>query len=262
MSPSLNGKSLALLTISGLLWVVSTNFRRSLAEFDTSAVAGASGDVPQVERERCSDGPLGDTLQYFYSGSAFAVTEPDGIRIVSPDTCDVVQKVPTSSVSVFYPGSTSPSAFLFDAWENFSRRSLKADEKLAEAVDECIDAAVREWEPFWQRRLLNAAKFGRSFLDFYDPTDFIQVGKPLKVLNAVCFYEIGIPLSYTQYTQLSPSHLISRLLARNLHLLALRISSYLALPPRCDAQVLGVHKDPPFKAADDWYGQECGPRVG
>ncbi|TBU23309.1 Vps16, N-terminal region-domain-containing protein [Dichomitus squalens] len=221
MSPSPNGKSLALLIFSGLLWVVSTNLQRSLAKSDTMLV-----------------GPFGDTLQYFYCGSTFAVTEPDGIRIVSPDTCDVVQKVPASSVSVFRSGSTSPSAFLFDAWKNFSRRSLKADEsirsicpELAEAVDECIDAAAREWEPFWQRRLLNAAKFGRSFLDFYDPTDFIQVGQLIKVLNAVCFYEIGIPLSYMQYTQLSPSHLISRLLARNLHPLALRISSYLALPP-------------------------------
>ncbi|TBU22517.1 vacuolar protein sorting-associated protein 16 [Dichomitus squalens] len=250
MSPSPNGKSLALLTFSGLLWVVSTDFQRSLAEFDTSTVAGASGDVHQVEW--CGNdavlvtwpnlavlvGPFGDTLQYFYSGSTFAVTEPDGIRIIGPDTCDFVQKVPASSVSVFRPGSTSPSAILFDAWENFSRRSPKADEsirsirpELAAAVDECIDAAAREWEPFWQRRLLNAAKFGRSFLDLYDPTDFIQVGQALKVLNAVRFYEIGIPLSYTQYTQLSPTHLISRLLARNLHLLALRISSYLALPP-------------------------------
>ena len=51
------------------------------------------------------------------------------------------------------------------------------------------------------------------------------------MLNAARFYEIGIPLSYAQYTQLSPTHLVPRLLARNLHLLALRISSYLALPP-------------------------------
>ncbi|TFK92340.1 vacuolar protein sorting-associated protein 16 [Polyporus arcularius HHB13444] len=250
MSPSPNGKSLALLTFSGLLWVVSTDFQRSLAEFDTTSVAGATGDVHQVEW--CGNdavlvtwaslavlvGPFGDTLQYFYSGSTFAVTEPDGIRIIGPDTCDFVQKVPPSSASVFRPGSTSPSAILFDAWENFSRRSPKADEsirsirpELAAAVDECIDAAAREWEPYWQRRLLNAAKFGRSFLDLYDPSDFVNVGQALKVLNAVRFYEIGIPLSYAQYTQLSPSHLISRLLSRNLHLLALRISSYLTLPP-------------------------------
>ena len=34
-----------------------------------------------------------------------------------------------------------------------------------------------------------------------------------------------------RYTQLSPAHLINRLTARNLHLLALRISSYLGLKP-------------------------------
>ena len=128
MSPSPNGKSLALLTVSGLLWVVSTDFQRSLAEFDTTGVVGASGDVHQVEW--CGNdavlvtwrgvavlvGPFGDTLQYvcyvlvlvltksfmvsahifryFYPGSMFATTEPDGIRLIGPDTCDFVQKVP------------------------------------------------------------------------------------------------------------------------------------------------------------------------
>jgi vacuolar protein sorting-associated protein 16 len=65
-------------------------------------------------------------------------------------------------VSVFRPGSTSPSAILFDAWENFHKRSPKADENirsikpdLAAAVDEVIDAAAQEWEPAWQRRLLS-----------------------------------------------------------------------------------------------------------
>lgn len=67
-----------------------------------------------------------------------------------------------STTSIFRPGSTSPSAILFDAWESFTGRSPKADEnirsirpELAKAVDECIDAAGQEWEPHWQRRLLN-----------------------------------------------------------------------------------------------------------
>lgn len=45
---------------------------------------------------------------------------------------------------------------------------------------------------------LQAAKFGRGFLDLYNPTDFVNMGQTLKVLNAVRFYEIGIPLTYTQ----------------------------------------------------------------
>ncbi|KAF9805445.1 hypothetical protein IEO21_09049 [Rhodonia placenta] len=250
LAPSPNGKSLALLTYSGLLWVVSTDFQRSLAEFNTANAPGAEGEIRQVEW--CGNdavlvtwdtlallvGPFGDTLQYFYSGPTFAVTESDGIRLVGPDSCDFVQKVPVSSVSVFRPGSTSPSAVLYDAWENFTRRSPKADEsirnirpELGAAVNECIDAAGREWEPVWQRRLLSAAKFGQAFLDLYDPTDLVQMGQALKVLNAVHCYEIGIPITYAQYIQLSPSHLINRLTSRSLHLLALRISSYLSLKP-------------------------------
>ncbi|KAA1472557.1 vacuolar assembling/sorting protein VPS16 [Dentipellis sp. KUC8613] len=250
VTPSPNGKSLALLTFSGTLWVVSTDFQRNLAEFDTTTAPGAEGDVKQVEW--CGNdailvtwdsfallvGPFGDTLQYFYTGSIFAITEIDGVRIIGPDVCDFVQKVPPSSVSVFRPGSTSPSAILFDAWENFNQRSPKADENirsirpdLARAVDEIIDAAGHEWEPTWQRKLLNAAKFGKGFLDLHDPTDFINMGQTLKVLNAVRFYEIGIPITYSQYMHLSPSHLISRLTSRNLHLLALRVSAFLSLPP-------------------------------
>lgn len=119
--------------------------------------------------------------RYFYAGPTFAITESDGVRIISPDTCEFLQKVPgkslyhiiyfsflfllVSSVSVFRPGSSSPSAILYDAWERFSRRSPKADEsirsirpELAAAVDGCIDAAGREWEPYWQRRLLNVGR--------------------------------------------------------------------------------------------------------
>lgn len=127
-----------------------------------------------------------------------------------------------STVSVFRPGSTAPAAILYDAWELFSKRSPKADEsirsikpELAAAVNGCIDAAGEEWEPYWQRRLLNvnnfcsasgnsdlivrqAAKFGKAFLDVYDATDFVNMGQALKVLNAVRFYEIGIPITYTQ----------------------------------------------------------------
>ncbi|KAF8587239.1 vacuolar protein sorting-associated protein 16 [Ramaria rubella] len=249
MSPSPNGKMLALLTFSGVLWVVSTDFQHSRLEFDTNSQP-AEGKVRQVEW--CGNdailvswdgfalmvGPLGDSLKYFYSGTVHTVSEMDGVRIVGPDTCEFLEKVPVSTFSIFRPGSTSPAAILYDAWEHFTRRSPKADEhirsirpELASAVDDCIDAAGREWEPFWQRRLLNAAKFGRSFLDLYNPTDFVAMGQTLKVLNAVRFYEVGIPLTFAQYTYTSRSHLISCLTARSLHLLALRISTYLDLKP-------------------------------
>jgi len=46
---------------------------------------------------------------------------------------------------------------------------------------------------------MQAAKFGQGYLDSYNPTDFVNMGQILKVLNAVRFYEIGIPLTYSQY---------------------------------------------------------------
>nr|GAT52932.1 vacuolar protein sorting vps16 [Mycena chlorophos] len=250
IAPAPNGKSLALLNFNGTLLVISTDFQRTLAEFKTGDVVTAQGPVRQVEwcgidailvtwdNMVVVVGPFGDTLEYYYSGPSFAVTEPDGVRVIVPDACDLIQKVPAASASVFRPGSTSASAILYDAWESFSQRSPKADEnirsikpELAAAVDECIEAAGQEWEPYWQRRLLNAAKFGRGFLDLHNPTDFINMGQTLKVLNAVRFYEIGIPITYLQYIYASPSHLITRLTSRNMHLLALRISTYLSIKP-------------------------------
>ena len=47
VSPSPNGKFLALLTFSGILWVVSADFQREIVVLDTST-AGAKGPVSQV----------------------------------------------------------------------------------------------------------------------------------------------------------------------------------------------------------------------
>lgn len=102
--------------------------------------------------------------------------------MIGPDVCDFLQKVPgksdalpdchflsdiiASTLSIFRPGSTSSSAILYDAWESFTNRSPKADEsirsikpELAKAVDQCIEAAGQEWEPYWQRRLLNVGVY-------------------------------------------------------------------------------------------------------
>lgn len=75
VSPSPNGKALALLTFSGVLLVISTDFQRRMAEFDTGSVPGTQGQVQQVEW--CGNdailvtwdsivvlvGPNGETLQ-------------------------------------------------------------------------------------------------------------------------------------------------------------------------------------------------------
>ena len=109
-----------------MLWVVSTDFQRNLAEFDSTS-AGVEGPVKQVEW--CGNdailvtwdsfvllvGPFGDTLQYvlsqkspyvtntkpryYYAGPTFAVTEVDGVRVIAFDACDFIQKVPGEKLS-------------------------------------------------------------------------------------------------------------------------------------------------------------------
>lgn len=142
-----------------------------------------------------------------------------------------------STSAVFRPGSSESSAMLFDASESFSRRSPKADDgirairsELANAVDTCLDAASQEWDVIWQRRLLRAASFGKSFLDSssYDPTNFVAVSRRLRVVNNLRSYEIGIPLSYEQFESMGVAALLSRLTNRNHHLLSLRVASHLS----------------------------------
>ena len=45
---------------------------------------------------------------------------------------------------------------------------------------------------------IQAANLGKGFLDLYDPNEFVAMGRALKVLNAVRYFEIGIPITYLQ----------------------------------------------------------------
>jgi hypothetical protein len=138
---------------------------------------------------------------------------------------------------VFRLGSTSPASVLLDAVDQLDKKSPKADDEiqlirqnLDEAVDVCVKAAGHEFSIHFQKQLLKAASFGKSVLDLYNSDDFVDMCETLRVLNAVRFYEVGLPLSYDQYIRLTPERLIERLINRNEYLLALRISDYLRLP--------------------------------
>jgi hypothetical protein len=93
-----------------------------------------------------------------------------------------------------------------------------------------VKAAGYEFSVHLQKQLLKAASFGKSVLDIYNSDEFVDMCEILRVLNAVRFYEIGIPLSYEQFLRLTPEKLINRLINRREYLLALRISTFLRLP--------------------------------
>ncbi|PWY97065.1 hypothetical protein BCV70DRAFT_234108 [Testicularia cyperi] len=272
--PSPNGKLLALLTADLVLWVVSSDFSRSFTEFDVRA-SEAYEDATPVEGglnlfdgaehgkgglggsgirsvEWCGNntvalafndevmmvGPFGDSIRYPYPGPVHLVGEVDGLRVISTDRYEFLQKVPEVSTKIFQPGSNDPAALLFDAAEQFVSKSSKADEgirairsSLPEAVDTCLRAAAYEWDLTWQKRLLKAASFGKGFIDLHDPTSFVDMAKTLRVLNAARDYQVGIPISYDQYVAAGERSLLSRFTAQNHHLLALRIAHYLHVRP-------------------------------
>ncbi|GAA5914776.1 tethering complex subunit VPS16 [Sporobolomyces salmoneus] len=249
--PSPSGRFLALLTSSSELWVTSLDFSRSLSEFSlVNEAPGESSPIRKIEwcgsnsvvvaweRTIVMVGPFGETLKYFYADPVELIGEVDGTRILSSETCDFLQIVPQSSQSIFLPGSTSPASILYEASQLFNQRSPKADEyirsirgDLHTAVDGCIDAASREWDVEWQKKLLQAAAFGKSFLEAYNPTEYVQTTKNLRILNALRDYKVGLPLTIDQFNARPLPHLIARLNSRSQHLLALRISSYLGLSP-------------------------------
>ncbi|CAI2176411.1 4285_t:CDS:10 [Funneliformis geosporum] len=200
MAVSPNGKFLALFTADGKLWVVSTDFNKNLSEFTTNSKAppqqliwcGTDSVVLYWDKIVLMVGPFGDYIKYSYDDTIYLVPEIDGVRIISSDKCEFLQKVPNVTEEIFKIGSTAPAAMLFDALENFEKRSPKADENirsirpdLADAVDACTEAAGHEFNQYWQRNLLKAAAFGKAFLESYNADNFVNMCQTLRVLNSI-----------------------------------------------------------------------------
>lgn len=245
ISVSPNGRFAALYTQTGKAHVVTSDFQNRLSEYDSKSKispkylqwCGNDAVVIAWEDEIHVVGPGGAAAKFFYEGRVHMIQDHDGVRILTNEVCDFLQKVPDVTDEVFRFGTESPASILLDAVAQLEVQSPKADDNiqlirsnLVEAVDTCVNAAGHEFNIHWQKQLLKAASFGKSVLDIYNSDEFVDMCETLRVLNAVRFYEVGIPLSYDQYQRLGPEGLIARLLNRHEYLLALRIAGYLRLP--------------------------------
>uniref|UniRef100_A0A8C5RV97 Vacuolar protein sorting-associated protein 16 homolog n=1 Tax=Laticauda laticaudata TaxID=8630 RepID=A0A8C5RV97_LATLA len=133
-------------------------------------------------------------------------------------------------------------------------REIKDQKLLSEAVEQCIKAASYEQSPPIQKALLQvrggqvnpcrgsgpspllrwenrgrAASFGKCFIDKFAPENFVETCRDLRVLNAVRDYQIGMPLSFDQYKQLTKEVLLDRVVLRRLYPIAIKICEYLRL---------------------------------
>ncbi|KAI1185917.1 vacuolar protein sorting-associated protein [Nemania serpens] len=244
ISASPNGKFIALYAADGKAHVITSDFQDRLSEYDSRSQitpkylqwCGNDAVVIAWEDEVNVVGPKSAVTSFVYEGRIHVIADHDGVRLLTNDVCDFVQKVPDVTDEVFRYGTESPASVLLDAVEQLENQSPKADDNiqliksnLVEAVDTCVAAAGHEFSVHWQKQLLKAASFGKSVLDIYNSDDFVDMCETLRVLNAVRYYEIGLPLSYEQYQRLTPEGLIQRLINRHEYLLAIKIAGYLRL---------------------------------
>jgi hypothetical protein len=245
ISVSPRAEFLAFYTEDGKVWVVSGDWSEKLSEYDSRVKTvpkdmqwcGSNAVALAWEDEIHLIGPQSAAAKFYYDSWVHLLPDVDGIRLLTNEVCEFIQKVPDEAVDVFRLGSDSPAANLLEASSLLEQKSPKADDliqlirpSLAEAVDTCIKAAAHEYQIHWQKSLLKAASYGKSVLDLYSSDDFVDTCDTLRVLNAVRFYEIGLPLSYDQYRRMTPEKLIERLTNRNEYLLALRVAEYLHIP--------------------------------
>ncbi|KAI6069782.1 Vacuolar protein sorting-associated protein 16-like protein [Aix galericulata] len=119
---------------------------------------------------------------------ACLLPQPGGAALVQTSTAPVVGRGRPGSPSV--KESQKADEYL---------REIKDQKLLPEAVSQCIEAAGYEHEPETQKSLLRAASFGKCFIDKFPPESFVRMCQDLRVLNAIRDYQIGIPLTFTQY---------------------------------------------------------------
>uniref|UniRef100_A0A8C2K9C7 Vacuolar protein sorting-associated protein 16 homolog n=1 Tax=Cyprinus carpio TaxID=7962 RepID=A0A8C2K9C7_CYPCA len=252
MCVSFSYKYLALLTDSGHVWMGTSNLKEKLSEVDTK-IKGSPKQMAWCRRPKSQQpsavvmwdglllvvGECKETIQYHLEDDSILVPELDGVRIISGTHHELLQEVPGACEEIFKIASMAPGALLLEAHKEYEKESQKADEYLreikeqsllSEAVRQCVEAAGHEHEPETQKTLLRAASFGKCFLSNFPPEQFVSMCKDLRVLNAVRDYTVGIPLSHTQFKQMTVQVLIDRLVYRKLYLLAIEVCRYLKTP--------------------------------
>ncbi|ELU17286.1 hypothetical protein CAPTEDRAFT_168734 [Capitella teleta] len=256
MAASFNTRHIALFTSNGLLWIGSADLQKVYCEFNTKSPTrpqqlvwcGTGAVVGYWKNILLMVGLDKDWVKYSYDTPIHMVAEVDGLRIIGHESQEFLQKVPKVVEDICKIGSMAPGAMLFEASRLFQNGSQQADEyihmireKLNYAVEQCIEAAGREWEPNVQKQMLKAASFGKCFLTDYRPEVFYNMCQMLRVLNAVRDYKVSIPLTYMQLQNLTLDVLIDRLVVRRQYCLAIRICNYLRMPEAEGASRILAH---------------------
>ncbi|EMG46948.1 Vacuolar-like protein sorting VPS16 [Candida maltosa Xu316] len=167
-------------------------------------------------------------------------TSVDGLKIISANKVQFLNRVPETTVAMYQVGSSSPSSILADCIDKFSSNAskahgnislLKSDGILLKAMDDCLEVAVDEFSVEWQRRALKAVSFGKIYTDeVYNPDKFVSIVNTIKVLNQIREPELGLFLTRQQIDYIGGwEKVIQMLLRRNQYVLSLEIIETLKL---------------------------------
>uniref|UniRef100_A0A4W6G375 Vacuolar protein sorting-associated protein 16 homolog n=1 Tax=Lates calcarifer TaxID=8187 RepID=A0A4W6G375_LATCA len=238
MSVSFSYKYLALFTDTGHLWTGSSHLQEKLSEVDTKKTTTPKQMI-WCRRPKSQQPSVVLMWDRLLLDPCVLVGELDGVRIVSSTNQELLQEVPLVCQDIFKIASMAPGALLLEAHREYEKSSQKADEylreikeqsMLGEAVRQCVEAAGHEYDTNTQKSLLRAASFGKCFLTDFSPDQFVTTCRELRVLNAVRESSVGLPLTHTQFKQMTLQVLIDRLVYRQFYPLAIEICRYLKIP--------------------------------
>jgi hypothetical protein len=245
LSPS--GLRVACFTDAGALSVMSTDFTTPVFKADLQSkippdIAWVTEDAVALYWDKLLlvyDVTSGDFAKMPVDSVLALGQEPDGVRLVSAETCALLQQLPKAVVDLFSVGSEEPPAMLYDASEAFESGSAESDQlmrkvadaQLEAAIDACLQVAAEEFNLENQRRLLRAASYGALFAKGARADQFVDTARKIRILNAVRSPEVGMPLTFVQYERLGDETVVSRLVNRHHHLLALRVCESLRMDP-------------------------------
>ncbi|VDK22888.1 unnamed protein product [Taenia asiatica] len=177
----------------------------------------------------------------------------DGLRVLTPTTHEIIQRVPQELECLGRIGASSSAVLLLSAYREWEAGSGRAHEflrpiysasRMHDAVSACLRSAA-QCAPASaldvQRTLLEAAHFGRGFLSIILAVPgpgakeldccaldnlselTIQITTILRLLNSIAVEWIGMALTWKQFEYLGPSNLLNRLLARKHYPLAVEL---------------------------------------
>ncbi|VDM32837.1 unnamed protein product [Hydatigera taeniaeformis] len=194
-----------------------------------------------------------NVYELFYPSFVHIQPEVDGLRVLTPTTHEIIQRVPQELECLGRIGASSSAVLLLSAYREWEAGSGRAHEflrpihsasRMHDAVSACLLSAaqcVPASSSDFQRTLLAAAHFGRSFLSiilaFPSPGAkeldcstldnlselTIQITTILRLLNSIAVEWIGMALTWKQFEVLGPSNLLNRLLARKHYPLAVEL---------------------------------------